>query len=194
MIWTNTKYMGIPIMKCPLDLWVTQEIMVEVKPDIFIETGTWRGASALFYAHVMDNVGNGRVITIDNEKRENLPEHPRIEYITGDCLSPEVIDQLKPNGTVMVNLDSEHSEDHVLKEMEIYALFVSEGSYMIVEDGINGHPSKLKKADGSFIFPGPYEAIEKFLKIHPEFECDRTRERHIMTFNVKGFLKRTAYA
>ncbi len=194
-IWANqTFYMGIETMKFPNDMWTMQEIISENKPDLLIETGTWKGGSALYYAHLMDAMNRGKVVTIDNDKKEGLPAHNRIFYLAGDCLSKGILDSIKPhisvNSTVMVNLDSTHNKVHVLKEMEIYGQFVTEGQYMVVEDGIVGHPMKIKDKQGNDIFPGPYEAIEDFLSTHGEFECDRNREKFQVIQNIKGYLKR----
>lgn len=193
-VWARmTFYMGIETMKFPTDMWVMQEIIYENKPDVLIETGTWKGGSALYYAHVMDAVGHGRVVTIDNDKKEELPVHNRIHYLNGNCLSDEILSSVKDligNGTVMVNLDSSHDKDHVLKEMELYGSFVTEGKYMVVEDGILGHPIKMKDKAGKDMFPGPYEAINEFLLVHSRFECDRDREKFQIIANIKGYLRR----
>jgi cephalosporin hydroxylase len=195
-VWADqTLYMGIETMKFPTDMWVMQEILYENKPDVLIETGTWKGGSALYYAHLMDAMNHGWVLTVDNDNKKDLPIHDRILYLTGDCLSKEIVDSIKnfiavKNSTVMVNLDSSHTKDHVLKEMELYGPLVTEGQYMVVEDGIVGHPIKIKDKEGNLIFPGPYEAIEEFLSNHSEFECDRTREKFQVIANIKGYLKR----
>ena len=193
-VWANmTFYMGIETMKFPTDMWTMQEIIFENKPDVLIETGTWKGGSAFYYAHIMDAIGHGTVITIDNNRKENLPSHPRILYRLGDCLSDEIFSSVRNflgYRTVMVNLDSSHTKDHVLKEMELYAPLVTEGQYMVVEDGIVGHPIKISDKAGNPIFPGPYEAIEEFLSIHKEFECDRNREKFQIIANIKGYLRR----
>lgn len=193
-VWAeHTKYLGIEVMKFPTDMWVMQELITELKPDLLIETGTWKGGSALYYAHIMDMTGHGKVVTIDNDPKDNLPSNWRIKYLVGDCLSDEVVNQVKKlipvNGHVLVNLDSAHYKDHILKEMEIYSKFVTVGSYMVVEDGILGHPVKTKDKDDNYVI-GPYEAINEFLKSHPEFESDRTKEKFQITANIKGYLRK----
>ena len=196
-IWSKMKYMGIETMKFPTDLWVTQEIIYDTKPDLLIETGTWTGGSALYYAHLFDAIGKGEVITIDNMKKENLPEHPRIKYIVGDCLSAEVTDKIREslNGhSVMVNLDSCHDKPHVLKEMEIYSRFVTVGKYMIVEDSLLNHPVKVKDSNKRIIFPGPMEAIDEFIPKHKEFSIDKTKEKYLLTSNPNGYIVRRSCA
>jgi len=184
--WDNTYWLGTPAQKCPLDLWVYQEIIWETKPEIIVETGTAAGGSALFFASLCDRLGKGEVITIDIIDRA-IPPHPRITKITGNSVSDKVIDQVgrivgKKNA--MVVLDSAHEKTHVMREMELYSRFVSVGNYLIVEDtNIGGHPVS---PGGN----GPMEAVEEFLRNRKDFEIDRTREKFLLTFNPKGFLRR----
>jgi len=175
--------------KCPLDLWIYQEIIFEVKPDVMIECGTANGGSALFLASMCDLVNNGKVITIDIEDKEGRPTHKRIKYLLGSSTSIEVVEQVRKlisdKDKVMVILDSDHSKGHVLSELKIYSKFVTKGSYIIVEDtNINGHPVF------SDFGPGPMEAVEEFLKENKDFSVDRSREKFYLTFNPKGFLQK----
>src|SRR5690554_4382940 len=73
--WMDTYWMGTPLLKCPLDLWIYQEIIYEIKPDVIIETGTHQGGSARFLAYLLDVVGKGRVITVDVKSPEIEPPH-----------------------------------------------------------------------------------------------------------------------
>jgi cephalosporin hydroxylase len=181
--------MGIPAQKCPLDLWVYQEIINEVKPDLIIETGTCYGGSALFMAHMCEIANHGNVLTIDINKRENLPTHPRISYLQGSSIDPSVVSLAaglaRGAKAVMVILDSDHSRDYVIEEMKCYAPFVTKGSYLIVEDtDVNGHP--ICPDHG----PGPAEAVAAFTASHPEFEVDYGREKFMLTQNPGGYLRR----
>ena len=187
--WKNTYWLGVPVSKCPLDLWVYQEIISEVKPGLIVETGTYRGGSALFMATVCDAVGAGRILTIDIEELSARPEHPRVRYLLGSSTSEEVkrevAQEALANGPVLVILDSDHSAAHVLAELEAYAPLVSPGSYLVVEDtNVNGHPVL---ADFG---PGPMEAVEAFLRENEEFVIDSLREKFMLSFNPKGFLRR----
>ena len=136
-IWGKTHWFGIQTLKVPLDLWIYQEIIFQVKPDYIIETGTWKGGSALFLAHICDSLNHGEIITIDVESR-NPPEHKRISYLNGSSIDPIIINKIKkiinPKKKVIVILDSLHDKKHVLQEMELYKEYVSENSYLIVED------------------------------------------------------------
>ena len=189
--WRKTFWLGIPAQKCPLDLWIYQEIIFEVKPDVIIECGTFAGGSALFLASVCDAVKRGTIITIDVEDREGNPKHKRIKYLLGSSTSKEIVDKVRRSTrnrhSVMVILDSDHSKDHVLNEMRIYSTFVTKGSYLIVEDtNINGHP----------VFPdfgpGPMEAVQQFLSENKVFVVDRSRAKFYMSFNPNGWLRRVA--
>jgi len=105
--WRNTFFLGVPIAKCPLDLWVYQEIINEVRPDLIVETGTAHGGSALYMATLCDLVGRGRVVSVDIVARAGLPQHPRVNYVVGSSVAPEtfeqVREQLRPGETVLVH-------------------------------------------------------------------------------------------
>jgi cephalosporin hydroxylase len=186
-IYLRTSWMNVPCLKCPLDLWIYQEIMAELKPDLIVETGTYHGGSALFLAHMLDIIGKGEVVTIDIMECPR-PLHPRIKYVKGSSADADLIGSLfshRADETRLVILDSDHSREHVLKELNLLAPYVNAGSYIIVEDtNVNGHPT----------FPshgaGPYEAVEDFLQSNSAFVVDESREKFLMTFNPKGFLKR----
>jgi len=188
-VWQNTYFLGHHILKCPLDLWIYQEMIFELKPDIIIETGTFHGASALYLAALCDIVGNGEIITIDIDFVPNRPQHPRITHLLGSSTASNIVEQVKNRvagkQTVLVILDSDHSKAHVDEEMRIYNEFVTVGSYLIVEDSIvNGHPVRPEFG------PGPMESLEEFLKTNVHFTIDKNREKFFMTQNVNGYLKR----
>src|SRR3712207_4671527 len=85
--WFDTYWMGVPAWKCPLDMWIYQEILFETKPGFVIETGTAHGGSALFLAHMCDLLGKGRIVTIDIEEKPDRPSHDRITYLEGSSTS-----------------------------------------------------------------------------------------------------------
>lgn len=187
-IYKQTYWMGVLCEKCPLDLWIYQEIIFEVRPDLIIETGTRFGGSALFMAQILDVLGKGEIITIDIDDTITRPEHPRIRYVHGSSSDANLVESLladRLEEVRLIILDSDHSKAHVVQELQLLASQVSVGSYLIVEDtNINGHPT----------FPefgaGPYEAVEEFLETHPEFAVDETREKFLITFNPRGYLRR----
>lgn len=187
--WRQTTWMGTPAYKCPLDLWVYQEILHETRPDLILETGTCQGGSALYLAHVCDLLGQGEVVTIDINPGQNLPEHERITYLHGSSTSPEILRKVTEKAAqaqrVMVILDSDHSRDHVLAELQAYAPLVNQDCFLIVEDtNVNGHPVLPEHG------PGPYEALEEFLQHNSDFEREVEREKFFLTFNPRGFLRR----
>jgi len=172
-----------------LDLWIYQELIYELKPDVIIETGTGSGGGTLFFASICDMVGNGRIIAIDIVDKEDRPHHNRITYLHGSSTSEEIADQVRrlisDKDKVMVSLDSYHHKEHVLRELEIYSKFVNKGSYIVVEDtNLNGHPV-VPTGD-----PGPMEAVEEFLRGDKNFAIDKSREKFFLTFNPNGYLKR----
>ena len=187
--WKNTYWLGTPVQKCPLDLWVYQELLHRLRPDLIVECGTFDGGSAFFMATICDLVGNGRILTIDVEPRPGRPQHDRVTYYTGSTISPDILATVRQAaagaGTVLVILDSDHSKAHVLEELRHYQDLVTVGSYMIVEDSnINGRPVLPDFG------PGPTEAMEDFLRETEAYERDPAWEKFFLTFNPGGFLRR----
>ncbi len=184
------EWLGVGCSKCPLDLWVYQEILSELKPEVIIETGTDRGGSALFFASLCDLLGRGEVITIDVQSSSAAVTHPRIQKIVGDSVASATIEQVTKmvgRRSAFVVLDSDHRRDHVLRELERYSVFVPVGGYLVVEDtDINGHP--VMPGWG----PGPMEAVDAFLKTRTDFIIDASKEKFLMTCHPRGFLKRVA--
>jgi len=193
-IWLKTRWLGVPSQQAPTDNWSMQEIISEIRPDYIVETGTANGGTSLFYADVLSFVNPvGKVITVDVQQHvEDASRLPmwkdRVEMIVGSSVDPKVTDQIAREVSgkkVLVTLDSLHTRDHVLHELEIYSKFVTPGSYLVVQDtNINGHP--VSPGSG----PGPAEAVEDFLKTHDDFVVDRSREKFLLTFYPGGWLKR----
>jgi cephalosporin hydroxylase len=187
----KTWWRGQRVIKCPLDLWIYQELIHELKPDLIIETGTMYGGSAFYLASILDMAGKGEVLTIDRNEREGRPQHPRITYLTGSSSDPKIVDEAKRRAegkqTVIVLLDSNHKAFHVLDELRAYHSLVTPGSYLVVEDtNINGHP--VEPTFG----PGPMEALEEFLQENDDFEIDLERQKYLLTFNPSGWLRKKA--
>jgi cephalosporin hydroxylase len=189
--WSNTFWLGTPAQKCPLDLWIYQELLHELRPAVIVETGTAGGGSALFLASICDLLGHGSIVSVDVVAQPGRPTHGRITYLTGSSTAPEIRTQIEQlvgdRAPVLVILDSNHERDHVLEELRIYAPLVTPGSFVIVEDtNVNGHPVSPDFG------PGPMEAVRDFLRSSDEFSVDWRREKFFLTFNPDGYLQRQA--
>lgn len=187
--WRETYWMGAHVAKCPLDLWIYQEIIFRNKPDVIVECGTLHGGSAGYLASLLDLVGTGRVVTIDVREREGRPKHDRISYLTGSSTDENIVgqvrDMIRAGDKVMGILDSDHRRDHVLAELRIYKDLVTSGQYLIVEDtNLNGHPVAPEFG------PGPMEALKAFLEENDEFVQDSEMEKFYLTFNPGGYLRK----
>jgi cephalosporin hydroxylase len=192
--WHESQWLGIETLQNPNDVWITQEIIVEVAPDFIIETGTRRGGSACLWAMIQREVNpEGKVITIDvNPVDEPVTRlavwRERVEFRHTSSVDPALVAELAERvrgKKVLVILDSDHREGHVYQELQAYGPMVNVGSYLIVQDtNVNGHP----------VLPdygaGPMEAVEKFLAETDAFEVDRSRERFLFTMHPRGYLKR----
>ena len=187
--YNRTEWMGTKTAKCPMDMWVYQELLFATKTDLLIETGTLFGGSALFFAQMFQLMGRGKVISIDIDPQQNLPAHPRIQYVTGSSLSDDVIRVVEEASveacSVMVVLDSDHRTDHKLRELELYSTFVTVGNFLIAEDTCFDHYPAWPEFG-----PGPALAVERFMKENVDFEIDRSPERHLITFAPRAFLRR----
>ncbi|MCC7338681.1 MAG: class I SAM-dependent methyltransferase [Pirellulaceae bacterium] len=184
----SLHWFGHEMLKCPMDLWVYQEIISERRPDWIVECGTYRGGSALYMASLLDLLGHGRIATIDPNDYERRPEHPRIHYVKGSSTDTAIVDQIRTmvdGQRCLVILDSDHARDHVRQELDLYCEMVHVGDYLIVEDScVNSHPVYRRHG------PGPMEALRDFLTHDSRFIVDRERERFLLTMNPSGYLKR----
>jgi cephalosporin hydroxylase len=187
----SVSWMGVKAWQNPFDLWTLQEVIAEVRPALLVEIGTFEGGSALYYAQLMDLLGNGRVVTIDVMDHPLRAQHPRVSFIQGKSTDPRVVEQVKrsaeqADGPVMVILDGDHSRDNVAQELELFGPLVSPGSYLLSQDGI------VDQLDAfGFAGPGPLEANRSFLERHPEFNHDRElNERYMVTHHPLGWMRR----
>jgi len=187
------SWMGYEMFKCPLDLWIYQEIITGQRPDLIIEIGTYKGGSTLYLAHICDLVGNGRIISIDidDTHQPTRPKHSRIDYWLGSSIDPVIINKIKEQTknlkNVLVILDGDHRCETVIQELRAYSDLIPVGGYLIAEDtNINGHPTYPSFG------PGPWEAVDMFLGENGDFVADRTCERFLLTMNPRGYLKRVS--
>lgn len=186
-----TRWRGVPMMKCPMDLQVYHEMIIDLAPALIIETGTAWGGSASYYADTVQMTGGGRVVTVDVMRREPTVYHPLVTRLVGSSVDPVIVTQIqamakKAQGHVIVSLDSDHSAAHVAQELAAYAPLVTPGSFLVVEDtDIAGHPVPGGEEDG-----GPMKAVDAFLATHPEFMRDLFCERLLLTMHPGGWLRR----
>ena len=197
-VWRNMWFHNVQIEKNPLDLWMMQQIMYEQQPDFIVETGTYKGGSALYWAHTLEGLGltNSKVLTVDitNYVKGGADQHQLwkkyVTFYLGSSTDPAIVSQIAERvkgKKVIVTLDSDHTMNHVLEEMKMYAPLVNRGSYLIVEDThMDGVPTAPDFG------PGPLAAVRKYLADggSKEFEQDLTREAYVMTFQPGGWLKR----
>lgn len=199
----NFSWMGRPIIQTPVDMMAMQELIWQVKPQVIVETGVAHGGSLLFYASLLELLGEGEVIGVDIDirahNRKAIEEHPmsrRLHLIQGSSTSVEVVEQVRTRvigkQRVMVCLDSNHTEEHVLAELDAYAGLVTKGSYLVVFDSVVEDLPKDFFADRPWnVGDNPKTAVHKWLPKHPEFVIDRDFEsKLLLTVCPDGFLKR----
>lgn len=188
-IMTQTTYFGIPTMKNPLDYWVYQELIFDQKPDVIIEIGNASGGSTLAFAHLCDLMGKGRIIGLDishADVSDLVKKHPRVTLIEGPACDSfhHVQKMLKQGEKILVIEDSSHSFENTLNVLRTFSPLIPPGGYFIVEDSICNHGLN----EGPV--PGPYEAIEVFVRENHDFNINREKESFLITWNPKGYLRR----
>ena len=217
----NYSWMGRPIIQYPQDMAAMQELVWQVKPDLIIETGIAHGGSLIMNASFLallelaEAVENGQVVDPKKPKRkvlgididirphnlEAIKAHPmsnRIDMIQGSSIAPEIINQVKEYSkaykTILISLDSNHTHEHVLAELEAYAPLTSVNSYCVVFDGVVEDMPKELSGDRPW-GPGnnPKTAVWEYLKSHSEFEIDKSvQNKLLITVAPDGYLKRIA--
>jgi cephalosporin hydroxylase len=212
-------WLGRPIIQYPQDIVAVQEIIFAVKPDLIIETGIAHGGSLVLSASILALLDHAeaverkelidparprrKVLGIDIDIREHnraaIDAHPmrnRIEMIEGSSIAPEIVNEVheraKRAGRIMVFLDSNHTHDHVLAELEAYAPLVSRGSYCVVFDTIiedlpdSYYPDRPWSRGNN-----PKTAMRQYLQSHPEFRVDKEIDSKLLvTVAPDGYLKR----
>lgn len=175
------SWLGRPIIQLPEDMIRMQEAIFQVKPEVIVETGIAHGGSLIFSASILKAMSiEGRVIGVDIEirphNRKAIEEHflfPYINLIEGDSSSKEIVEQvnshIKPSDKVLVILDSNHSRQHVLAELEAYCGLVTSGSYIVATDGIMQDLTDVPRGFEHWEKDNPVSAVHDFLANHPEF-------------------------
>lgn len=194
----ENSWFGIRMQQFPSDFLHYSEIINELKPEMIIETGTFYGGNAVFLATVLQHVQpTGKVITIDIDRSYwdqtltsgKIPPAllERIHFIEGDSVSDSVLTQVRElvgQKSAFVILDSLHTKDHVLKELNLYSEFVPRGSFLIVNDTHHDMLSTFHAENG------PLAAVEAFLPTRPEFQVSTKYPRDFISASLRGFLTR----
>ena len=188
-VYERTYWMGVKAAKCPMDMWVYQEMMHRLGTDLLIETGTLDGGSALYFANLMDVMGRGQVVSVDIESRDNLPSHPRIKYLVGSSCDSEILRKISTHAeeasSVMVILDSDHRAEYKYRELEAYAPLVTPGSYIVAEDSSFDYYPAWPEFGA-----GPAAAADRFVNEHADYQLDRELEHHMISFSPRAFIRR----
>lgn len=205
----NFSWLGRPIIQYPQDMVAMQEIIWTVQPELIIETGIAHGGSLVFYASMLELVASctgvqGSVLGVDIDIRAHnraaIEAHPmfrRIRMLQGSSIDPDIVAQVrsvaKDKARVLVVLDSNHTHDHVLAELEAYAPLTTVGSYCVVFDTVVEDMPKELSGDRPW-GPGnnPKTAVLQFLRRHREFEVDRNLQNKLLiTVAPEGYLRKT---
>ncbi|MBN2515980.1 MAG: cephalosporin hydroxylase family protein [Deltaproteobacteria bacterium] len=199
----NFSWMGRPIIQYPQDMVAMQEIIWKVRPDLIIETGIAHGGSLIFYASMLELLGgDGQVLGIDidirkhnREEIENHPMYKRITMIEGSSIEKSVAqhvhDFAKGKNKVLVCLDSMHTHNHVLKELEIYSPLVTKDSYLVVFDTIvEDMPEDIFTDRPWGRGNNPKTAVWEFMKTNDRFVIDTEIENKLLiTVAPSGYLR-----
>jgi cephalosporin hydroxylase len=198
-------WLGRPVIQFSTDIVAVQELLWRVQPDVVIETGVAHGGSLVLSASILELIGRGKVVAVDIDIRPHnrtaIEAHPlahRIELIQGSSIDPATVEAVRTAvgsaKTVVVFLDSNHSEAHVYREMELYGPFVSVDSYLVAHDGAQAWVSEIPGGKPEWKDDNPLGAIHKFLETHPEFSIDPHWTRFGITSSPDGFLKKSRTA
>jgi cephalosporin hydroxylase len=205
--WSTTSWLGRPIAQLPHDLVLLQEILYDQQPGVVVETGLALGGSAVFMSSILNANGGGRVISVEFDVKDSvrtaLSHHPfgdSITIVEGDSTVPATVEEVRrlvagePN--VLVVLDSDHSRDHVRRELEAYYTLVPPDGWLVVFDGVLEWVAELgirgaRGADKRWIEDNPLAAIREFLRDHSEFHASDRNLALGATFAPSGFLRRS---
>jgi cephalosporin hydroxylase len=197
--WT---WLGLPFIQMPQDMVVTQEVIWETKPDVIIETGIAWGGSVVFYASLLQLLGKGEVVAVDlnlyDHVRDQIMSYPfsnRIHLYKGSSTDTAIVDKIKPHikagQKVMVCLDSNHTHQHVLDELRLYAPLVSKGQYLIVSDTVvEDIPPQEHRPRPWGPGDNPKTALRQYMKENDRFEIDQyVNDKLLLTYTPDGYCR-----
>jgi len=178
------SWLGRPVIQLPDDMIRIQEVIHASRPDVILETGIAHGGSLIYYASLCAAMGHGRVVGIDIEIRphnrqaiEAHPLKPLITLIEGGSTDAAIVERVRAEvgdaKSVLVLLDSNHSRAHVRAELEVYAPFVTVGSYIVATDGVMLEVADAPRGRPEWTTDNPVSAVQDFLPSHPEFTLEQ---------------------
>lgn len=190
------SWMGVPVIQLPEDMIRTQEILWKVKPDVIVECGVAHGGGSIFLASLCKAMGKGRVIGVElefrGENKKKIESHPLASLITlveGSSTAPETVEKvrsmIKPNETVIVILDSNHTKAHVAAELMAYHDMITVGSYIVATDGSMEFVFDTPRGKPEWEKDNPAAAAREFVATHPQFVI----EQPTMPFNESTLTK-----
>ena len=198
----NFTWLGRPVIQFPQDLVAMQEVIWRARPQVIVETGIAHGGSLIFTASMLEILGEGKVVGVDIDIRAHnrvaIEEHPiarRIEMIEGSSVDPAIVEQVRSaiGGAerVLVILDSNHTHEHVLAELQLYAPLVTEGSYLIVMDTVvEDMPADAFPDRPWGTGDNPMTAMREFLAGTDRFEIDQEiSDKLVLTVAPSGYLR-----
>lgn len=194
------SWLGRPIIQLPEDMVRLQEVIYRVRPDVIVETGVAHGGSLIFYASLCKAMDMGRVIGVDIEIRPHnrgaIESHPLFSFITlieGSSIADETVTevraQIRPGECVLVLLDSCHTKEHVLAELQAYSSLVAPGSYIVAMDGIMEEVVGAPRTEPDWVWNNPRQAALEFVAANPEFYI----EEPAFSFNEGQVTERVTY-
>jgi cephalosporin hydroxylase len=197
----NRMWLGVPVKQHPSDMITMQEMIFKIKPKWIIETGVKFGGGCLFYSSILEMIGQGKVIGVDIEllpDTKKVLEHPNgkriYDLFEHDSTAPEWIAQLKniikADDPIIVILDSSHTKEHVLKELEIYSELVTVGSYLLCCDASWKYCADSPIAGNDWDWNNPHAAIMQFVETNNSYVIDRDLNWHKETYFHDGYLKK----
>ena len=192
------NWLGLPIIQLPADMVALQEVIWETRPDVIVELGVARGGSLIFYSSILHLIGQGRVIGVDIDlrphNRDAIEAHPmaqRITLIDGSSVEPATVQNVRGNidegDRVMVILDSNHTHEHVTRELELYGPLVTEGQFLVVADTIVEQiPVQSHRPREWGPGNNPATAVKEYLTSSDRFEPDPWINAKLLVTNSPG--------
>lgn len=197
--WT---WLGMPIIQLPTDILVAQEILWQARPTLVIETGIAWGGSIVYYASILQLLGEGRVVGIDrvlpDKNRAEIMKYPfshRINLLQGSSIADDTFEQVRqlvrPDDRVMVLLDSNHTHDHVLAELRLYAPLVTKGQFLVVSDtSVEYLPDQKPRQRPWGPGSNPLTALRAYMAESDRFAVDEYIDsKLLLTYTPHGYLR-----